>query len=319
MREIFVPHSHDSGDKVDTALETSRAGMRCLKISFAALFLTAVAQTVIVFLTDSVALLGDTLHNYADALTAVPLAIAFLVGRRVANRRYTYGFGRAEDLAGIVVVLLIAGSAVLAGYEAVNRIIDPQPVRNLWVLGAAGVIGFIGNEVVARYRIVVGRRIGSAALVADGLHARTDGFTSLAVVLGAFGVALGAPIADPIVGLLITIAILYVLRDAAREVYRRLMDGVDPHLVAEAEAAIRAVPGVHDVADVRLRWIGHALRAEASIAVDPAMSVADAHELAHEVEHALVHGVRRLTGAIIHTEPASPEAAAAHAMVATHH
>lgn len=318
LREIVVPHSHDSADKVDTALETSRDGMRCLKISFVALMLTAMAQTVVVFLTGSVALLGDTLHNYADALTAVPIAIAFVLGRRAATRRYTYGYGRAEDLAGIVVVVIIAGSAALAAYEAIDRLVNPREVTNLPLLVAAGVIGFLGNEIVARYRIVVGRRIGSAALVADGLHARTDGFTSLAVVLGAGGVALGAPIADPIVGLLITVAILVVLRDAAREVYRRLMDGVDPHLVDQTETAIRAVPGVVDVADVRLRWIGHALRTEASVLVDPTLSVVDAHRLSHEVEHELLHRVRRLTTAVIHAEPASADATSAHELVSHH-
>jgi cation diffusion facilitator family transporter len=268
VRELVVPHSHDASDRVDSALEASREGMRCLGWSFAALTLTAVLQAVVVVVSGSVALLGDTLHNFADALTAVPLAIAFTVGRRAATRRYTYGFGRAEDLAGLVVVLLIALSAVAAGWEAIRRLLDPQEVTALPLVAAAGVIGFVGNEWVARYRIRVGRRIGSAALVADGLHARTDGFTSLAVVLGAAGVVLGVPAADPIVGLLITVAIAAVLRDAAREVYRRLMDAVDPKLVATAEASVRSTPGVDDVGELRLRWIGHALRAEVEVVVD---------------------------------------------------
>jgi cation diffusion facilitator family transporter len=242
LRELVVPHSHDTADRVDSALEASRDGMRCLGWSFAALTLTAALQAVVVVLSGSVALLGATLHNFADALTAVPLAIAFTVGRRAATRRYTYGYGRAEDLAGLVVVLLIALSAVAAGWEAIRRLLDPQEVTALPLVAAAGLIGFIGNEWVARYRIRVGRRIGSAALVADGLHARTDGFTSLAVLLGAGGVALGIPAADPIVGLLITVAIAAVLRDAAREVYRRLMDAVDPDLLATAEACTAPEP-----------------------------------------------------------------------------
>src|SRR5829696_5551203 len=242
LKEIFVPHSHDSADKVDSALETSREGMRCLKLSFGFLLLTALIQTVIVYYTNSVALLGDTLHNYADALTAVPLAIAFIVGRRVATRSYTYGYGRAEDLAGIIVVVLIAFSAFYAGFEAIRRFQNPGAVHHLGILVVAGVVGFLGNELVAQYRIRTGRRIGSAALVADGLHARTDGFTSLAVVLSAAGIWLGFPIADPIIGLLITVAILFVLRDAAREVYRRLMDAVDPALVDRTEEIIRATP-----------------------------------------------------------------------------
>ncbi|HEY3465195.1 MAG TPA: cation diffusion facilitator family transporter, partial [Amycolatopsis sp.] len=222
------PHSHDSADRVDHALESSRRGLRALGWSFAALFATAVAQLVLVLVTGSVALLGDTIHNFADALTAVPLGIAFVLGRRAATRRFTYGFGRAEDLAGVVVVLVVAASAVLVGYESVLRLFDPRPVGQPWVVAAAGVVGFVGNELVARYRIKVGREIGSAALVADGLHARTDGFTSLAVVVGAAGIAFGFPLADPIVGLGMTVAILFVLRDAAKEVFRRLLDAVDP-------------------------------------------------------------------------------------------
>jgi cation diffusion facilitator family transporter len=318
FKEIFVPHSHDSSDKIDTALEASQEGMRCLKLSFAFLMLTAVIQTVIVFYTNSVALLGDTLHNYADALTAVPIAIAFLVGRRVATKAYTYGYGRAEDLAGIIVVVLIAASAAYAGYEAIQRFMNPGEVRHLGVLAAAGIVGFLGNEIVAKYRIRTGRRIGSAALVADGLHARTDGFTSLAVVFSAAGAWLGFPIADPIIGLLITVAILFVLKDAAREVYRRLMDAVDPALVDQTEKVIRSTPGVVDVTDVRLRWLGHSMRAEARITVDTNTSLVEAHHLAHRVEHDLVHGVRRLTSANIHPEPLPWDSEAAHEQVAHH-
>jgi cation diffusion facilitator family transporter len=318
IKEIFVPHSHDSADKVDSALEASKEGMRCLKISFAGLILTAIVQTMIVVYTNSVALLGDTLHNYADAFTAVPLAIAFIVGRRVATRSYTYGYGRSEDLAGIIVVVLIAFSAAYAGYEAVLRFMNPGEVKHLAVLAVAGGVGFVGNEVVAQYRIRTGRRIGSAALVADGLHARTDGFTSLAVVFSAAGAWLGFPVADPIIGLLITVAILFVLRDAAREVYRRLMDAVDPHLVDRAEDVIRSTPGVVDVTEVRLRWHGHKLLAEARVTVDSSLSLVEAHHLSHQVEHELIHGVRRLTAATIHAEPPASDADPAHALVGHH-
>jgi cation diffusion facilitator family transporter len=310
-------HSHDSADRVDTAMETSRRGMRTLIWSFVALFGTAVVQLVVVLFSGSVALLGDTIHNFADALTAVPIGIAFLLGRRMATRRYTYGLGRAEDLAGVVVVLIIAASAALAGYQAVLRLIHPQPVAHLWVVAAAGVIGFAGNEIVARYRITVGRQIGSAALVADGLHARTDGFTSLAVVLGALGVALGFPLADPIVGLGITVAILFVLRDAAKEVFRRLMDAVDPATVDRAERTAAEVPGVHGVGEVRMRWIGHTLRAELAVTVDADLTVEQAHRIAHDVEHQLVHAVPRLTAATVHTEP-NVTAQAAHDVLAHH-
>jgi divalent metal cation (Fe/Co/Zn/Cd) transporter len=201
---VFRPHSHDSADSIDSALETSREGVRALKISLVALMITALAQAVVVYFTGSVALLADTIHNFSDALTAVPLWIAFVLGRRAASRRYTYGYDRAEDLAGVFIVLMIALSAVVAGYESVRRLIDPQPITNVGVVIAAGLIGAAGNELVALYRIRVGRKIGSAALVADGLHARTDGLTSLAVVFGALGVLAGFPVADPLVGLGIT-------------------------------------------------------------------------------------------------------------------
>jgi cation diffusion facilitator family transporter len=314
---VVAPHSHDSADRVDTALETSKRGMRTLIWSFAALFVTAIAQLVVVLISGSVALLGDTIHNFADALTALPIGIAFLLGRRMATRRYTYGLGRAEDLAGVVVVVIIAASAALAGWKAVDRLLHPQPVQHLWIVAAAGVIGFAGNEIVARYRIAVGRRIGSAALVADGLHARTDGFTSLAVVLGALGVGLGFPLADPIIGLGITVAILFVLRDAAKEVFRRLLDAVDPADVALAERTAATVHGVQQAGEVRMRWIGHTLRAELAVTVDATLTVEQAHNIAHDVEHQLLHAVPRLTAAIVHTEPAA-RAQAAHDALAHH-
>ncbi|OAH13713.1 putative cation efflux system proteinc [Streptomyces jeddahensis] len=301
---MVKPHSHEAADKVDSALESSARGMRALWVSLAVLGVTAVAQAAIVVISGSVALLGDTVHNAADALTAVPLGIAFVLGRRAATRRFTYGYGRAEDVAGIVIVLTIAASAAFAAWTAVDRLIHPRDMEHIWVVAAAAVAGFIGNEWVARYRIRVGRDIGSAALVADGLHARTDGFTSLAVLLSAGGAALGWQSADPIVGLLITAAILSVLRDAAREVFRRVMDAVDPALVDAAETALLDVDGVREIGELRLRWIGHRLRAEVAVVVDGDLSVRRAHHVAVEAEHALLHAVPKLTAALVHADPA---------------
>ncbi|MCW2613055.1 MAG: cation diffusion facilitator family transporter [Frankiales bacterium] len=303
LRELVAPHSHDAADSVDQALETSAKGIRALVVSLAVLGVTAVAQAVVVVLTGSVALLGDTLHNLADALTAVPLAIAFTLGRRLPTRRYTYGYGRSEDLAGIVIVAFILLSAVAAGWTAARRLVDPAEVQYVGAVAAAGVLGFLGNEAVARYRIRVGREIGSAALIADGLHARTDGFTSLAVVVGAIGVGLGFERADPIVGLLITVAILFVLRDAARQVYRRLMDAVDESLVDDVEAVLAATPGVLRLGAVRVRWVGHALRAEAEVVVAGDLSLVEGHRIAEEAQHRLLHDVPRLTAALVHADP----------------
>ncbi|GAA1267297.1 cation efflux system protein [Planotetraspora silvatica] len=318
VRHAFTPHSHDSADKTDAALESSARGLRVLGVSFSVLVVAAAMQAVIVAMSGSVALLGDSLHNVADALTAVPLAIAFSVGRRHASRRFTYGYGRAEDLAGIVIVLIIAISGGLAGYAAVVRLLDPQGVRALGWVAAAAIVGFVANEWVARFRIKVGREIGSAALVADGLHARADGFTSLAVLIGAAATALGLPIADPIVGLLITVAILYVLRDAAREIYRRLMDAVDPGLIDQAEQIIAGTDGVLGIGSVRLRWIGHALRAEVDIVVGHDLSLVEAHAVAVETEHRLMHALPRLRAATVHADPDSPDGTDHHAPLVSH-
>jgi cation diffusion facilitator family transporter len=315
---VLRPHSHEAADKVDAAMEASAEGIRALWISLAVLAATALLQLAVVAVSGSVALLGDTLHNAADALTAVPLGIAFVVGRRPPTRRYTYGYGRAEDLAGVVIVLVIAASSALAAYEAITRLAHPHPVSHLLAVAAAAVIGFTGNELVARYRIRVGRKIGSAALVADGLHARTDGFTSLAVLLGVGGVALGWEWADPVVGLVITVAILAVLRQAAREIYRRLMDAVEPALVDQVEQTLRATPGVLGVGQVRLRWIGHQLRAECEVIVDAGASAIEAHRVAVNAEHNLLHALPRLSAALVHADPQAQGGTDHHAALASH-
>jgi cation diffusion facilitator family transporter len=302
-KQIFTPHSHDASDSYDNALESSAHGIQTVKISLIALGITTLGQVAIVIISGSVALAADTIHNFADALTAIPLWIAFSLGTRAPSRRYTYGLGRAEELAGLFVVAMITLSAIIAGYEAIMRLIHPVPIEHLGWVAAAGLMGFVGNELVALYRIRVGRRIGSAALVADGLHARVDGFTSLAVLFSAGGVALGFPLADPIIGLVITAAILAILRNAARDIFRRLLDGVDPEIIDAAESSLAASPGVKDVQSIRMRWIGHRLHAEAELDVDPATSLSDAHRIAHRAEHGLIHSVPRLTSALIHAYP----------------
>lgn len=291
LKEFFVPHTHDSSDSIDDALEASAEGVRALKISLFVLLGTTILQFLVVLISGSVALLADTVHNFSDALTAVPLWVAFLLARRPATRRYTYGLGKAEDLSGLFIIAVVALSAIVAGWQSIDRLFHPQPLENLWWVAAAGVIGFAGNEAVAVYRIRVGRRIGSAALVADGIHARTDGFTSLAVLVGAIGVMLGFPLADPIVGLLISIAIFVLLWGTVRSLGHRLLDGIEPDLVDRAEHALSTTPGVLGVERVQLRWIGHRLLGSAVVRVDPRATAAQADELrakaAHRLEHAL--------------------------------
>jgi cation diffusion facilitator family transporter len=287
-------------------------------VSLTVLAAAAVIEGIVTALSGSVGLLGDALHNAADALTAVPLGVAFVAGRRPPSRRYTYGYGRAEDLAGLVIVALMAASSALAAWEAVTRLGHPRQVTSLAAVMVAALAGFVGNELAAVYRIRVGRRIGSAALVADGLHARTDGLTSLAVVLGAGGVALGWDWADPVAGLVITVAILATAGQAARDIYRRLMDAVDPALTSLTEDTLRAVPGVHGVGQVRLRWVGHLLYAECEITVDPAATAVAAHAVAVAAEHGLRRALPRLGAVLVHADPEPAGGADHHAMLAPH-
>jgi cation diffusion facilitator family transporter len=309
-------HGHTHG-AVDPTIATSERGIWAIKWSFVGLMATALLQLVVVLMSGSVALLSDTIHNFGDAATAVPLGIAFALTRLGVSRRFTFGYGRVEDLAGVLIVLIILFSAVVAGYQAVERIINPQPIEMLWAVAVASLVGFLGNEAVAVFRIRIGREIGSAALVADGYHARTDGWTSLAVLAGAVGVWLGYPLADPIVGLLIAAAILVIVWQSGKAVFTRLLDGVEPEAIEEIRHASSHVPGVEDVSEVRARWLGHRLHAEVNVAVDPGLSVAEGHAIAREVNHQLLHHLSYLNGAVIHVDPLQ-EAGEEHHRISTH-
>lgn len=309
-------HHHDVA--ADEVLASSAEGMRALQLSLVGLLITAGIQLAIALASGSVGLLADTIHNFSDALTAVPLWLAFRIGQWPANRRFTYGYGRAEDVAGLVIVLVIVASAVAAFWEAYRRLIHPAPIHQLgWVMVAA-LAGFLGNELVAILRIRTGRRIGSAALEADGQHARTDGLTSLGVLLGTIAVALGAPIADPLVGLAISGMILLVSKDALVAMGHRLLDAVDPALVERAEEVARSTPGVLDVHELRLRWVGHQLTAELHVSVDEAASLAQAHAIAEEVRHRLFHALPRLTEVSVHVDPTGDSGIDYHASTAHH-
>ena len=303
LREIFRPHSHDAADSIDTALESDQRGIRAVKVSFVALMITAVVQVVIVVVTGSVALFADTIHNFSDALTAIPLFIAFRLSRRPANQRYTYGYRRAEDLAGLFVLAVIAISAVFAAWQAIARLVNPRELNGLGVLFAAGLVGFIGNELVALYRIREGHAIGSAALIADGYHARTDGFTSLAVAVSAVAVWAGFERADPLIGLAISIAIFAVLRGAARQIYYRLMDAVDPAIVERISHEAGHTPGVQAVADTKVRWLGHRLVADITIDVDPVRSVDEGHQVATATRQRLTNRVAYVDDVNVHVHP----------------
>ena len=305
-------HQHGS---IDPAITTSERGLWAVKWSFVGLLVTALMQVVVVWLSGSVALLADTVHNLGDAATAVPLGIAFAVSRWKPNSKFTYGYGRVEDLAGISVVAIIALSAAFAGYEAVQRLLHPQPVGYLWAVAAASVTGFLGNEAVALFRIKVGREIHSAALIADGYHARVDGLTGLAVLFGAVGVWLGYPLADPIVGLLITLAILQIVWQSGKAVLVRALDGVEPGIIDEIRHAALHASGVETVMDVRARWLGHRLHANLSVAVTSHLSVVEAHAIAKAVRHELLHHFPYLSSAVVHVDPSEEPGEAFHRLI----
>lgn len=297
-------HDHAQGGKhghthgvIDPTIATTSKGIWAIKWSFVILAITAALQLAVVFASGSVALLADTIHNVGDAVTAIPLWIAFRLVRRKPSTRFTYGLGRVEDLAGVTIVAIILFSALVALYVAVDRLLHPQAVSLLWAVAVAGLVGFIGNEAVAVFRIRVGREIESAALIADGYHARTDGFTSLAVVLGAVGVWLGYPLADPIVGLIITLAIFGIVWQSTKAVFTRLLDGVEPGVVEEIRHAAEHVGAVKEVRNVRARWLGHRLTTELDVAVANGTTVQEADAISAEVEAVVADHVPALASA----------------------
>jgi len=295
-------HGHSHG-VVDPSITTSARGLWALKWSFVGLMTTAALQLIVVIFSGSVALLADMIHNFADAATAIPLAIAFVFARRKPSVRFGFGYGRVEDLAGVTIVLVILASGIVAGYESIQRLLHPQEVSHLWAVALASIVGFIGNEAVAVFRVRVGREINSAALIADGYHARIDGWTSLAVLAGVVGIWLGYPLADPIIGLLITLAIFGIVIQSGRSIFTRMLDGADPAISEEIRRVAESVAEVKDVTEVRARWLGHRLHAEVNIAVDSEMSVAKAHAVATEVRHRLLHQLDYLSLVVIHVDP----------------
>jgi len=295
-------HGHSHGS-IEPSIATTKKGIWAVKWSFIILMITFLFQVVIVLFTGSVALLADTIHNLGDAVTAIPLGIAFLFALRKPSKRFTYGFGRVEDLAGVIIVLIILFSAIVAGYQAVDRIIHPFPIHNIWAVIVASIIGFIGNEGVALFRIRVGKEIGSAALVADGYHARIDGFTSLAVLFGAIGVIIGFPLADPIIGLLITLTILKIVWDSVKKVFTRLLDGVEPEYIDEIRHSLSYVKRIREILNIKARWSGHQLLAEVYISVDSNINVVEAHSIIEEVEHEIMDHIKYVSNVVVDIEP----------------
>lgn len=294
------PHSHQAEG---APFIENEEGIRVVWLALAALGITSILQVIIVLASGSVALFADTAHNIVDGLNSIPLLMAFYLAHRSATRRYTYGYARAEDVAGIFIVLSIAVSAGVIFWESLQKLLHPAPLDNLGWVAAAAVIGFLGNEAVAQLQIRTGRKIGSAALVADGLHARTDGFTSLAVLIAVGGSWIGLPIIDPLIGLLIGITILFITRDAAIRIWQRLMDAIEPEIMEQTEAVIRQQPEVKALRHLRMRWLGHTLYAEVQIAVDPSLTTDETFHITEHLRHDLFHEVNHLAEVVVNIEP----------------
>ena len=301
-------HGHTHG-VMDATIATTGRGIWAIKWSFVILAITAVLQLAVVAISASVALLADTVHNIGDAATAIPLWVAFVLARRKPNATFNYGYGKVEDIAGVLIVLIILFSAIFAGYEAIHRLVEPMPITNIVWVAIAGVVGFVGNEAVAVFRIRVGREINSAALIADGYHARTDGLTSLAVVAGAIGVGMGFPLADPIVGLLITLAIFGIVWQSAKSVFTRMLDGLEPGTLEEIRHVAEHVPGIVSLPDVKARWHGHKLLTEIAIAVDPKLSLVEAQAIAAQLRSELFAHMPAMSVANVRFESADLSAA----------
>ncbi|MCB8977864.1 MAG: cation transporter [Ardenticatenaceae bacterium] len=294
---LLNPHSHDHSDlAADSAFAENELGIRTVWIALAILLFTSLLQLAIVALSGSVALLADTAHNIGDGLNSIPLLIAFYLARRLPTRRFTFGYGRSEDIAGIFIVLSILVSAGIIFWESFQRLLNPAPLENIGWVAAAAIIGFVGNELVAWLQIRVGNRIGSAALIADGLHARTDGLTSLAVLLAAGGAWLNVPLLDPIIGLGIGVVILLITWDATKRIWVRLMDGVEPELVGVVETAVMQNPQVQEIKQLRLRWLGHQLQGDLRLQLKPG---ADSDAVKADIRHVLSHDLPKLQDLII--------------------
>lgn len=302
-------HHHDGHTHgvIDPEIASSERGVWAVKWSLVGLLLTALVQAAVFWLSGSIALLADLIHNVGDAMTAVPLGVAFLVSRRQPTARFSYGFARLEDLAGVAIVAIVLLSAVITAYESVDRFYHPQPLHHLGALAIAAIVGFIGNEIVAVFRIRVGREINSAALIADGYHALADGLVSLAVLVSAAGVGLGYPWADPVMGLVITAVLLKIVWESGQTVFSRLLDGVEPEILESLQHAITHVPEVEEdaIANLRTRWLGHRLHVEMEVMLPSTLSLQEAHSFTNTVEEELKGHLPYLGSIVVRAVPSN--------------
>lgn len=298
----FWVHLHEDHEEPFVPALDEKA-TKILLLSLIGLIITATIQMIIFTYSGSRALLADTIHNYTDAFTSVPLWLAFVLSRRLPTKRFSYGFNRSEDIAGLFIILVISASTIVAGYASIQGLIYGEVMTHVTMVSLAAIVGFVGNEIVALFRLSMGRKIGSAALVADGQHARLDGFTSLAILLGVVGTWLGYPQVDSIVGLLITATMVFIVIKMSYTMITRIMDGVEPKMIDQISSSAETVPGVVRVKDVKARWFGHDVLAELSIVVNSNISVKDGHEIACKVMEQVQTQVQRLTSLQVHVDP----------------
>jgi cation diffusion facilitator family transporter len=276
-------HSHGSEAFGD------RDAVRAVLVSAVALGAAAAVEFAASIAGNSAGVLADALHNAGDVLTTAILLVSFSLARRPATRRFPNGFGRIEDVATLLIVVVVVVTSAVAGFESVQKLLTPGRYGGVAFSLVAAAIGAVANFAVSRYKIQVGRAIGSTALEADGIHSRIDALVSAAAFVGIGLASLGVPLADPIAGLAITVMILYILAGTVRKLFYRMMDSVDPHLVDELSTTAAGVEGVLRVHDLRARWVGRELVAVLHLDCDADASLAAAHGIAQKVEHAVSH------------------------------
>jgi cation diffusion facilitator family transporter len=266
-----LAHTRDDADE-------RRQANRAVAVSAVGLGLTGLAELLLALLTGSVGLLGDAIHNLSDVSTSAVVFLGFRLSRRPPTEKYPYGLERAEDLAGVGIAVVIWASAAFAGFESVHKLLEHGRTSYVWAGIAGAVLGIVGNQVVARYKLVVGKRINSATLIADARHSWLDALSSAGALAGLLAVALGQSWGDPVAGLAVTAFICHVGYEVTADVLHRLADGVDPEVISRAEAAAGSVPGVIH-AHARARWTGRTLRVEIEGWVDPGLAARDADAL----------------------------------------
>jgi len=312
-------HTHEHGNLAhDSALKENELGIRTIYIVIALLGLTTVFQIGIYLMSGSVALLGDTVHNFGDAIISIPLLFAFWLANKRANKRYTYGYGRAEDLAGLFIVLAISISAFYILWESLHRLFNPVPLDNLELVAAAAIVGFAGNVLAAMIQIRTGKKMKSDALIANGTHSQTDGLTSLAILVAVMGAWFGYPIIDAIIGIVMGIIILFIAKDSAKSMWYKLMDAVDPTIVKKAERIVNEHPDVKDVQRLQMRWIGHHLQVEAVLSLNADLNTAQCNSVSEHISHHLYHDIPNLSETTIAVIPWSTDGKTFHCE-ASHH